>query len=231
MNSDRRGRERGVAGHRHGPGAVTAEEAPGPVDQARLGQLPEVARVARVPEREERHVRLAVIADLEAQLGRRRRVALLELTRAGERQVVEVDTLETSQPARRGRVERQQQLRLAGRGGAVELGRRLAGERAHQERAGALVGDDGHGRAPALGLVEPGNHLGRGLDVREAREQLRDELAHPRVRRDAPVLAAPVEPALRQPLDRLVEVLVEREVEYELAALAGILVAQPDPGL
>ena len=51
------------------------------------------------------------------------------------------------------------------------------------------------------------------------------------VRRHAPVLAAPVEPALRQPLDGLVEVLVEREVEDQLAPLARILVAQPDAAL
>ena len=156
------GRERGVARHRHSPGAVAAEEAPGPVDQARLGQLPEVARVARVPEREERHVRLAVIADLEAQLGRRRRAALLELTRAGRA------------PGRRG--GRPRDVRSACAAGesngsssfaspagvapASSGGGSPASVRI-RNAPGALVGDDGHGRSPALGLVEPGNDLGR----------------------------------------------------------------------
>ena len=81
---------------------------------------------------------------------------------------------------------------------------------------GALVGDHRHGRPPALGVVEPGQHLrawARGPgSARAAARRLR----HARVGGHAPVLAAPVEPALRQPLDGLVQVLVEREVEDEL---------------
>ena len=221
-------RQRRVRGHRDRPGAVAAEVAPGPVHQARLGQAPELLRVLGVPEREQRHVGLAMVAYLEAQLGGGGGQPGIELARARAREVIQVDPFEAGQPPRAGAAERQQELALARGQGALQGVGRVSGERAHQERPGALVRDHGDGRAPAVGLVQPLEHLRRGLEVREAAEQLGHELADAGVRRDAPVLATPVEPALGQPLDGLVELLVEREVEDQLRSLARILVAQPD---
>jgi hypothetical protein len=166
-----------------------------------------------------------VVADLEAELGRSRRAALLQFARARPREVVELDSLQPVQPAGGRAGERDQQLGLPGRDRSVEGLRRVAGQRAHQESPGALVGDDRHGRPPAVGLVQPGEHLRSRLEPLEAGQQVADQLADARIRRHAPVLAPPVEPAPRQALDGLVEVLVEGEVEDELAALARVLVS------
>ncbi len=169
-----------------------------------------------VPDREQRDVGLAVVADLEAQLRRRRLAAGLDLARAEAGQVVELGALEAAQHDRRVALEGQHHAVLAHHGGALELGRRIARQRAQDERAGALVGHDRDHRAPAPGVVEPGQHLGIGLQLGEAPEQRLHRLGQAGVGRHAPVPAAPVEPAPRQLLDGLVELVVVGEVEDQL---------------
>ncbi len=67
---------------------------------------------------------------------------------------------------------------------------------------------------------------GLGTRSGKLRQQRLDRLGHARVRGHAPVLAAPVEPAPRQLLDGLVQVLVEGEIEDDLR-LARVVRKEP----
>ncbi len=64
----------------------------------RLGQPPEIPGRGRVPAGVEGHLGLAVVTDLERQLGRRGRAAELQLARARAGEVVELHSLHLRHP-------------------------------------------------------------------------------------------------------------------------------------
>ena len=201
------------------------------MDQARLREAPVLLRVTRVPERVERDVRLAVVADLQAQLGRSGLLAGLELARARAREVVEVDALETRQPAGGRRVERHQRLGLPGGQRALERGGRVARERAHQEGALALVGDHRHGGPPAVRLLSQASTSGAASRFGKRPSSSVTSFAMRASAGTRHCLRRQSNQRRGSSLDRLVQILVEAEVEDQLGALARILVAQPDAGL
>jgi hypothetical protein len=220
--------ERGVGRHGHAPGRVAQEEAPGPVHRVRLGQLPEVGGRAAVPDVEEREVRLAVLAHLERQLRGRRLPAVAQLARAQAREIVEPQALELLHELRALLGEGQEHPALAGLGRALELGGRLALKGPHEEVASSVAGHYGADRPPAIRVAQPRQHLRARDEVREATQQRLDVLGHARVRGHSPVLAAPVEPAARQLLDGLVQLLVKGEIEDDLG-LTRIVFEEPNP--
>ena len=220
-------RERGVGGHRHAPRGVAQEEAARPVHRVRLGELAEGGGRGAVPGVEDREVRLAVLAELERHLGGRRRLSGAQRARARDCQVVEPEALELLEQRRVLLAEREQHAPVARVDSRGELGGLVALKRADEEMAATVARHDRADGPPAVRVAQPGQHVRARHEVGEAREQRLDRLRHARVRGHAPVLAAPVEPAPRQLLDRLVQVLVEGKVEDQLG-LARVVSEQPD---
>ena len=144
------------------------------------------------------------------------------------REVVEPQALELLHQIRGSDAEREQRRGPRPRSvRPLQLGRRLALERADEEApAPSRATTDAEG-APAVRVAQPGQHLRARHEVREVRQQGLHRLRHARVRGHAPVLAAPVEPAPRQLLDGLVQLLVKREVEDELR-LSRVVREEPD---
>ena len=220
-------RERRVGRHRHAPGGVAQEEAARAVHRVRLGKLAEGGGRPAVPDVEDGEVRLAVLAELDRELRGRRRLAVPERAGACRGEVVEPEALELLDQRGAVLAERQQHAAVRGVDAGLELLGRLALERAHEEVPLPLAGDDRADRAPAVRVAHPGEHVGARHEVGELRQQLLDQLRHARVRGHAPVLAAPVEPASRELLDGLVQVLVEGEVEDQLR-LTRVVREEPD---
>ena len=233
MNSDRCGASAGSAGTATAQEPSRPKKRPGRWTRRASGRRLNSCAWLGVPEREQRDVGLAVVADLEAQLGGRGRQARLQLARARAREVVEVDALEARQPARarRCRTAAAACPRRPGSAPSRAAGGSPASVRIRNAPAPSCATTVTAARQRSDSLSQR-EHLGRRPRARGKRPSssatslpMRASAGH------APVLAAPVEPALRQPLDGLVEVLVEREVEDQLRALARILVAQPDAAL
>ena len=222
------GGQRRVGGHGDAPRRVAHVEAARPGDRVSLGQLAELARGLRVPDGEDRDLGLAVVAHLDAELGRRGLASRRQLPGAAAGQVVELHAVELVEQVRVLHAEREKVPAVGRVGRLVQLRRSLAGQRAQDEGTGTAVGHHRDHRTPAIRVREPGPHLGGGLESREAVEHALHRLGHARVGRNAPVLRAPVEPALGQTLDRVVQLFVDREVEDDLD-VARIVVEQPHP--
>ena len=160
----------------------------------------------RVPAREQNDLGLAVVTDAER-----------ELPRTGDsppsaraqraRQIVELQALKAQQKGSTLLAERNHQPVLRHLDRVLQLVRGIAGEhgarRRRRPRGSARRRPRESDRSRSARPAPPGrDQLG------EALEQPLDRLGDTRIGRDAPVLAAPVEPSAGQPLDGLVELLV-----------------------
>ena len=219
----------GSPGTDDAPERVAGEEAAGPGHRARLRQSPEVVRRALIPAAVDGQLRLAVVADLERQLGCVGRLAERQLARARTREVVQLRALDVRDPPRGGAVERDHEPPLA-----------TADARARDISSGGSPEMVWSTNAPAPSWaptntsarqrsesLSQSSTSGGGLEPREALEHLGHLLGEARIGRHAPVLAPPVEPAAGQQTHGLVQLLVERELEDDLR-VPGVVREQPD---
>ena len=93
---------------------------------------------------------LAVVSDLEAQLGGRGRAAHAQLSRAAAGEIVELRAGELQQHDGVVGIEGEHDAALADGLGGLQLVGHVPGERAQDEGTGALVGHHGDHRAPAV---------------------------------------------------------------------------------
>ena len=220
-------RQRGVGRHADAPRSAAGVEAAGARHRVGFGNRLEGARGCGVPAGEQSDLGLSVVADAERELRRRRPAPGPQLAGGGPCQVVELKPLEVQHQLAAVLAEGNHQPVLSHLHRVLELLRRLARQNAQHEGARALVHQHRRDSAKAVGVTQPGEDLGRGNQIGKTLQQPLDRLRHPWIGGHAPVLAAPVEPALGQPLDRLVQLLVEGEREHELR-LAGLLGEHPD---
>jgi hypothetical protein len=221
--------KRRVARHRHAGDGGTVEDATLAIEEVRLRQLPEVVRGARVPAGHQRQLRLSILANLDRHLGWSGLAAGEDVVHAPAREVVELQALEPQQQLRALPRERQLDVVVPDRSSGGDLRGRIAPKRAQQERARpvpALMGGDD--APPAGGVAQPAEHLAARRELWKARKHRLDRLGEPRIGRNPPVLAPPVEPPSRQLPDRVVQLVMDRKAEDELA-LAPVVLEQEDP--
>ena len=178
-----------------------------------------------VPAGVDGQLRLAVVADLERELGRRAASAASSSSRALAR--ARSSSARPRCPATAAReagAERDHEPALADRprSRAARLLGRLARDGAQHERPGARRGRP-RTRAPASDPSRSARRAPRAWAraAGSARARSATSFAEARIGGHAPVLAPPVEPAPGQPADRLVQLLVEREVEDDLRVSRG----------
>ncbi len=144
------------------------------------------------------------------------------------RELRSLDALEPGEELDALAVEREREQVLPHGGPMRQLIGQVALKRANDERAGSVVPPvGGHHRPPAGGVAQPVEHLAARHEVGEANEHFLDRLGGARAGGNTPVLSPPVEPAPRELLDGLVELVVDREAEHDLP-LAGVVGQEED---